>query len=141
MFAAYAAGVAVSLLTAGHISDGLGRRRVLTAAVLLNPLALLVFMTWSTVPGLLLLARFVSGLGIGMLTATATATATVYLTELHATTRPRQGSGRAEVVSTAANLGGFGLDPLVTGLLAQCAPDPLRSPSSSRSSWSRPAWW
>ncbi|MEU2573306.1 MFS transporter [Streptomyces anulatus] len=123
IFAAYAAGVAVSLLTAGHISDGLGRRRVLTAAVLLNLLALLVFMTWSTVPGLLL-ARFVSGLGIGMLTATAT----VYLTELHATARPRQGSGRAEVVSTAANLGGLGLGPLVTGLLAQYAPDPLRTP-------------
>jgi MFS family permease len=123
VFAAYAVGVAVSLLTAGHLSDGVGRRRVLTAAVLFNVLAVLIFMTWSGVPALLL-ARFVSGLGIGMLTATATA----YLTELHAAARPLGGNGRAEAVATAANLGGLGLGPLVTGLLAQYAPDPLRTP-------------
>ncbi|WP_157964112.1 MFS transporter [Actinocorallia populi] len=123
IFAAYALGVAVSLLTVGHLSDGAGRRRVLTAAVLVDVLALLVFVTWSAVPALLL-ARFVSGLGVGMLTATATA----YLTELHAAARPPVGSRRAEAVATAANLGGLGLGPLVTGLLAEYAPAPLRTP-------------
>jgi MFS family permease len=59
-----------------------------------------------------------------------TATATAYLGELHAgvfsgkPVSPR----RAQVVATAANLGGIGFGPLVAGLLAQYAPQPLRTP-------------
>jgi MFS family permease len=121
IFAMYAVGVVLSLLLAGHLSDWAGRRRMLAAAIAVNLISGVVFLTWSSVPGLLV-ARFVSGISIGLLTATATA----HLTELHqATGRP---PGRASVVSTAANLGGIGLGPLLAGLLAQYAPDPLHLP-------------
>ncbi|MDQ4489234.1 MFS transporter [Sinomonas sp. ASV486] len=123
IFAAYALGVVISLFLAGHISDRFGRRRIIATAVLLNVLSVLVFMVWPDVPGLLL-ARFICGLGIGMLTATATA----HLTELHGVARPGTGTRRAEVVSTAANIGGIGVGPLVTGALAEYAPQPLVTP-------------
>lgn len=123
VFAAYALGVVVSLFLAGHVSDRFGRRRTIAPAVALNALSALVFMVWPAVPGLLV-ARFLSGLGVGMITATATA----HLTELHGMARPGAGGRRAEVVATAANIGGLGLGPLVSGFLAEYAPAPLYTP-------------
>ena len=125
IFAAYAVGVVLSLLLAGHLSDWAGRRRMLAAAIAVNMVSGVLFLTWPAVPGLLV-ARFVSGISIGLLTATATA----HLTELHRSARgssgdPGSAGGRADAVSTAANLGGIGLGPLLAGLLAQYAPDPL----------------
>ncbi|GAA4661146.1 MULTISPECIES: MFS transporter [Amycolatopsis] len=123
IFAAYAVGVLASLFLAGHISDWVGRRRVLVPAVLVNILAGVVFLAWTSVPALLV-ARFVSGISIGMLTATATA----HLTELHLAARPGASRSRADLVGTAANLGGIGLGPLIAGLLAQYVGDPLHVP-------------
>jgi MFS family permease len=123
IFAVYAAGVVVSLFLAGHVSDRFGRRRVIAPAVLLNVIAALVFLVWPDLPGLLL-ARFICGLGIGMLTATATA----HMTERHSAARPGAGPRRAEVISTAANIGGLGLGPLLTGLMAEYVPMPLYTP-------------
>ncbi len=123
IFAAYAAGVVVSLFLAGHISDRFGRRRVIAPAVVLNVLAALVFLVWPELPGLLL-ARFICGLGIGMLTATATA----HMTELHLAARPGASFRRAEVISTAANIGGLGIGPLLTGFMAEYGPMPLYTP-------------
>jgi MFS family permease len=123
IFAAYAAGVVVSLFLAGHISDRFGRRRIIAPAVLLNVIAALIFLVWPELPGLLL-ARFICGLGIGMLTATATA----HMTELHSAARPGAGPRRAEVISTAANIGGLGIGPLLTGLMAEYVPMPLYTP-------------
>ncbi len=127
IFAVYAVGVALSLLLAGHLSDWAGRRRMLAVAIAVNLASGVLFLTWPAVPGLLV-ARFVSGISIGLLTATATA----HLTELHRAARGTAGSGpsggsggHANAVSTAANLGGIGLGPLLAGLLAQYAPDPL----------------
>lgn len=123
VFAAYAVGVLVSLFLAGHISDWAGRRRVLVPAVLVNVLAAVLFLSWTSVPALLV-ARFVSGISVGMLTATATA----HLTELHLAARPGASRTKADLVATAANLGGIGLGPLIAGLLAQYAGDPLHVP-------------
>jgi MFS family permease len=123
IFAAYAVGVALSLYLAGHLSDRFGRRRLLAPAVLLNLLAGLIFLTWHQLAWLLI-ARFVSGLGIGMLTATATA----HLTELHRVARPRSTPTLAAVVGTVANIGGIGLGPLLAGFLAEWAPRPLYTP-------------
>jgi len=61
---------------------------------------------------------------VGIVTTTATA----HLGELHARHRPDATARRAQVVAVAANLGGIGLGPLTAGLLAQFAPDPLRTP-------------
>jgi len=123
VFAAYAIGVVVSLFLAGHTSDWLGRRRILVPAVLIDVVAGVLFIVWLSVPGLLV-ARFVSGISVGMLTATATA----HITELHAAARPDASRTRADVVATAANLGGIGLGPLIAGLLAQYGPHPLVVP-------------
>ena len=60
-------------------------------------------------------ARLVSGLGVGLVTATATA----YLHDLHFAHRPGASGQRFELVSTAANIGGLGIGPLVSGILAQ----------------------
>jgi MFS family permease len=113
-FAVYAVAVAISLVLAGHLSDVYGRRRLLAPALALNVVAGLVFVTWPALPGLLV-ARVLSGLGVGA----ATATATVWLAELEAARRPRAGGERAHIISTAANLGGLGLGALVAGALAQ----------------------
>jgi predicted MFS family arabinose efflux permease len=123
VFAVYAVGVVVSLLLAGHLSDRFGRKRVLLPALGLEIVAAVLFLAWPALPGLLI-ARFVTGLGVGMLTATATA----YLLELHSAHRPEAGRGRFELVSAAANLGGLGTGTLVAGALAQFVDAPLRTP-------------
>ena len=123
IFAAYAVGVIASLFLAGHLSDWLGRRRMAVIAVAVNLASGVIFLLRPTVPGLLV-ARVVSGVSVGMLTATATA----YLSELDANRRGGMPRRRAEVIATAANLGGIGLGPLVSGFLAQYAGDPLVIP-------------
>ena len=123
IFSVYALGVAASLFLVGHVSDWLGRRRILLIAVGINMAAGLLFLGWPAVPGLII-GRVVSGVSIGMLTATATA----YLSELHAAVRPGAPRTRAEMVAAAASLGGLGLGPLAAGLLAQYADAPLQLP-------------
>jgi predicted MFS family arabinose efflux permease len=123
VFAIYAVGVVISLLLAGHLSDRLGRKRILIPALALELLAALLFLTSASLP-VLLAARFVTGLGVGMITATATA----HLAELHAAHRPAASRQRFEVVSTAANSGGLGSGTLIAGLLAQFVYAPLRTP-------------
>lgn len=123
IFAAYAAGVVASLLAAGHVSDWLGRRPMVAAAAGINVAAGLVFLTWPTVPGLLI-GRVVSGISAGLLTATATA----FLADLHAAARPGAPPARAEATATAANLGGLGFGALLAGVLAAYAGWPLRLP-------------
>ncbi|MEU0546767.1 MFS transporter [Micromonospora sp. NPDC005979] len=123
VFAAYAVGVVISLLLAGHVSDWVGRKKILIAALALELVAAALFLGDTSLP-VLLVARLVSGLGIGMITATATA----YLQELHAAHRPGASRQRFEVVSTAANIGGLGVGALVAGVLAQYVDAPLRTP-------------
>jgi MFS family permease len=124
VYAVYAVGVIASLFLGGHISDWAGRKRVFVPALLVNVLSAVIFVLAPSLPGLLV-ARVISGVSVGLTTATATA----YLHELHAGSRARGGSGsarRGQIVATAANLGGIGVGPLIAGLLAQYAPQPLR---------------
>jgi len=123
VFAAYAVGVALALVLAGHVSDWLGRRRVLLPALALELVAAALFLS-GTGLATLLVARFVSGLGVGMLTATATA----HLAELHAAHRPKDAGHRPQVVAVVANIGGLGAGALAAGALAQTGVAPLRLP-------------
>ncbi len=122
IFAAYAVGVVASLFFVGHLSDRVGRRPLILLAVTLEVLAAVGFLVWDDLAGLLV-ARVVSGVGIGALTATATA----YLAELDGA-RSRPAPGRAAVVATVANLGGIGLGPVLSGLLAAPSAHPLVVP-------------
>ncbi|POX60481.1 MFS transporter [Streptomyces sp. Ru62] len=123
VFAVYAVGVVISLILAGHISDWVGRKKVLVPAIGLELIAAVLFLTDTSLP-VLLAARLITGLGVGMVTATATA----HLHELHTAHRPGASTQRFELVSTAANIGGLGIGPLVAGLLAQWVTGPLRTP-------------
>jgi MFS family permease len=123
VFAVYAVGVVTALVLAGHISDWTGRKRVVLPALGVEIVAAVLFLTWTALPGLIV-ARFLTGVGVGMITATATA----YLLELHGAHRPDAGRGRFEIVSSAANLGGLGVGTLVSGALAQFVTAPLRTP-------------
>jgi MFS family permease len=123
IFAAYAIGVVISLFTVGHLSDWHGRRRLFVPSLITCMISAVVFLTWCTLPGLML-GRFIGGLGVGMVTATATA----WIAELHRTARPDASLRRAQVISTAANLGGIGTGPLVAGFLAEWVRSPLTVP-------------
>ena len=123
IFAVYAAGVIASLFLVGHVSDWLGRRRVLVTGLYLNVASAFVFIVAPTLTGLLV-GRVVSGISVGMTTATATA----YLAESHQRARPEASPRRAQIVAIAVNLGGIGVGPLIAGVLAQFAPAPLALP-------------
>jgi MFS family permease len=126
VYAVYAIGVIASLFLAGHISDWVGRKTVFVPALLINVASAVVFVLAPSLVGLLI-ARVVSGISVGLTTATATA----YLAELHIGAVGAQAARtgrRAQLVAIATNLGGIGIGPLIAGLLAQYAPQPLRLP-------------
>ncbi|GAA2466133.1 MFS transporter [Winogradskya humida] len=122
-FAAYAVGVVISLFLAGHLGDSLGRRRILLPAIGLEVVSAILFIVWPELPGLIV-ARVISGLGIGMLTATVTA----HILDLHLKSRPGASPARGQIVSGAANLGGFGIGALISGVLARWVSGPLVTP-------------
>jgi len=123
VYAVYALGVIASLFLGGHVSDWVGRRRVLVPALAFNVLSAVLFIAFPSLAGLIV-ARVVSGVSVGLTTGTATA----YLAELHAGAGGSPTGRRPQVVATAANLGGIGIGPLGAGLLAQFLPSPLLVP-------------
>jgi MFS family permease len=124
VFAAYAVGVMVALWLAGHLSDLHGRRRMILVSIALELVAAVLFLVWNDVAGLVV-ARFVTGLGVGTLTAAATA----HLGELRvrATANPAAAAG-ASVAAAVVNVGGLGLGALVGGALAEFVGAPLLTP-------------
>jgi MFS family permease len=123
-FATMVVGAAASFLVFGHLSDRLGRRRLIIPALLVGIAGVLIITVWQALPGLLI-GRFVNGIGIGLMASTATA----YLSDLYYEAHPdRRGSARPALIATAANLGGLAMGPVVAGLLAQFAPAPLVMP-------------
>ena len=107
----------LSLLTVGRLSDFVGRRPVLAAALVLDAAAMAVFLGADGV-GWLVVARIVQGLatgaGVGVLGA--------YLLDL----QPADGSRLGSLVNSAAPTTGLGVGAVVTGVLVQWAPHPTR---------------
>ena len=116
VYAVYAVGVVASLLLAGHVSDAYGRRAVLIPGLLVAVVAAVAFLTWTSLPGLLV-ARLLTGVALGASVATATA----YITDLDAGPDGTP-SRRSGIVATIANIGGLAVGPLVAGVLAQYVP-------------------
>lgn len=120
IYAAYAVGVLAALFLFGRLSDEIGRRRALLPGLAASVLSAVVFLVAYDDLELLFVGRVLSGISAGIFTGTATAA----LVDLAG----RHGTGRASLVATVVNMGGLGSGPLLAGLLAQFAPDPLRLP-------------
>jgi MFS family permease len=119
IFGIYAFGVIGGLILFGNLSDRIGRKPVLLLGLgLSGASALLFLLAGSLVP--IYAGRIVSGLSAGIFAGTATA----YIIDLAPAGRRRL----ASFVAVFANLGGLGAGTLLSGLLAQWAADPLRTP-------------
>lgn len=112
IFAVYALSLLAALLTVGSLSDYLGRKPVIFTAVVLNILAMLLFIYADSVAWLIG-ARVLQGFATGM--ATAVLSATLLDTD-------RQ---QGPLVNSVAPLLGMALGGMGCGLLAEFAPAPL----------------
>ncbi|SDT38286.1 Predicted arabinose efflux permease, MFS family [Streptomyces sp. TLI_053] len=119
IFAVYALGVVAGLLTLGRLSDRIGRRPVVLAALLLAAAAATLFELADSLPWLLV-ARVLSGFGAALVTGAATAA----LLDL----APPERRLRAQTVALAANMGGLAGGTLFAGALAEWTGSPLRLP-------------
>jgi len=115
VFAVYALALLIALVTVGALSDYVGRRPVLAAALLVEALSMVLFIAADGV-GWLLAARAVQGLATGA----ATGAISAYLIDLQSVRNPRLG---ALVNSTAPSVG-LATGALGSGLLVQFAPAP-----------------
>ena len=113
IFGVYAISLLVALLTVGSLSDYLGRKPVIFTAVLLNMLAMLLFINADSVAWLIG-ARVLQGFATGM--ATAVLSAALLDTD-------RQ---QGPLINSVAPLLGMALGGMGCGLLAEFAPLPLQ---------------
>ncbi|PNB71613.1 MFS transporter [Pseudomonas sp. GW456-E7] len=112
IFGVYALSLLVALLTVGSLSDYLGRKPVIFTAVVLNILAMLLFIHADNVTWLIS-ARVLQGFATGM--ATAVLGATLLDTDRE----------RGPLVNSVAPLTGMAIGGLGCGVLAEFAPAPL----------------
>ncbi len=117
LFAAYAIGLVPGLLLAGRASDARGRRALVIPATFaaIAGSALLAF--GSRGFGVLFAGRLVYGLAMGCMMSPGS----VWVQELSS---PELGPRRATLALSA----GFGIGPLVSGLIAEFAPAPMVLP-------------
>ncbi|MDR3373423.1 MAG: MFS transporter [Ancalomicrobiaceae bacterium] len=111
IFATYAVSIVASFLTLGRLSDHVGRRPMILAALLLNAAALLGFISATGVVSLIA-ARFVQGFGTGIALTTLGATI--------ADTDPKN----APTLNGVTAFAGLTLGALIAGLLVSYAPMP-----------------
>ncbi|GAA0903591.1 MFS transporter [Streptomyces asiaticus] len=117
VFALYVVGLLGSLLVVGALSDHLGRRPVLAAAIGLEMVALTLFLTAGNVV-VLAAARVLQGIATGAATTTLSAT----LVDLE----PPHARGRAGAVTSVSPLTGLALGALGSGVLVEFGPAPTR---------------
>jgi len=116
IYAVYALGAVVALLVFGRISDFVGRKPAALAGIAIQLFALAVFIAATGVEWLFV-ARALQGFATGI----AASALSAWLLDLEPADRPGLGS----LVGGIAPLAGLGLGAIVTGVLADKAPDPL----------------
>jgi MFS family permease len=120
-FAVMVVGAGASLYLFGHLSDRLGRRRIIVPALAFGIAAAAVMAAWPTLPGLLI-GRVLTGVAVGLMASTAT----TYLTDLYRAGHPAQAPSRVPAtVASVASLGGLSLGPLVAGSLLRWVGNPF----------------
>lgn len=115
VFGVYAVALLGALLTVGGLSDHLGRRPVLAAALALDAVAMVAFLTADGVPGLLL-ARVVQGLATG----SALGVVSAYLVDLQPPARPTLGS----LLNSIGSFVGLAVGALGSGLVIEALAAP-----------------
>jgi MFS family permease len=113
VFAVYVFALLGALLTVGSLSDRVGRRPVVSAALMLLALGMLLFAIAHGVGGLMV-ARTVQGFAVGAATGTTTAMIMDFAPN------PRFGS----IVSSAVPLLGIAIGAILAGALVEFAPHP-----------------
>lgn len=117
VFAVYALALLCTLLAAGSVSDAVGRRPVILAALVIQVVSTIIFITANGLV-MLFLARVVQGLATGLVTAAVAA----MLIDLEAPLRP----GHGALVNAITPMFGMGVGALVAGALVQYGPSPTR---------------
>jgi MFS family permease len=117
VFAVYVLGLLATILVVGALSDHVGRRPVLAAAIALEAVALVLFLTAGGVTTLLL-ARLAQGVATGAAITTLSAA----VVDLTAPNR----AGRAGLVTSVATLLGLAAGSVGAGALVEYAPAPTR---------------
>jgi MFS family permease len=120
IFVVYVAGILTTLLLSGPASDRFGRKPMCIPFVALSAVASAVIIFGRDSYPLLLVGRLILGVSVGAVLAVGTA----WVQEL-------MGPGtqvRAAVLTTVATYGGFGIGPLISGLLDWAVPAPLVVP-------------
>jgi len=115
VFAVYVLGLIGALLTLGALSDHVGRRPVLAAAIALEATSLALFLTAGDVT-VLLVARLLQGIATGAALTTLGAA----LVDLN----PPHAPGRAGLINGIAPVAGLAVGALGCGALVQFAPEP-----------------
>lgn len=115
VFAIYVVGTLLALIVFGGLSDQIGRRPLAFAALGVTIASTLCFVYAGNVT-MLLIGRFLSGIAVGLFSSAGTAA----LKDIY----PGTDAAIPAMVSTAANMGGLGLGPLVAGAFAQFLPNP-----------------
>jgi MFS family permease len=117
-FTAYPLSVVFTLIFLGGLSDRFGRRNVLILGLVVLAVALIVLASATYYP-LLILGRFIQGIGAALATGAGAAT----LMESHP-----GGISRGSFVNTLSVAGGSAVGPLLAGLLAGITTIPLVAP-------------
>lgn len=113
IFAAYAISLLGALLTVGGLSDHVGRRPVIFAALMLNAAALVLFL-WAETAAMLIAARCVQGMAVG--SATAALGAAILDSD----------RARGPLLNSITAFVGLAAGSLGSGTLVAFAPDPMR---------------
>ncbi len=120
LFGVYAAGLIPALFLGGAASDRWGRRAVVVPLVALSPIASVVLIVGSESTLGLAIGRLLAGVCSGVVFSAASA----WVAEMSINDAPGTGARRAAISLSA----GFGVGPLVAGLMAQFSDHPLTVP-------------
>lgn len=123
LFGIYALGLVPALLLGGPSADRWGRRWLVRPAALLSVVATVVLIAGDRLLSALYVGRFLAGVASGAMFAAGTAWVKELSSPPYEAAGEQAGARRAAIALSA----GFGLGPVVAGIVAQWGPAPLAS--------------